>query len=90
MRPGRAQCGLGSGKRENKQTIPWRDGQKCRMYGAEDSQKITRPDREIGKSSVRLTVRSETGVHKKVSESKGHGNEIGFRFWGVAIIGRTI
>ena len=39
--------GLGSGKRENKQTVPWRDGQKCRMYGAEDSQKITRPDREI-------------------------------------------
>ena len=60
------------------------------MQSAEDSQKITRPDREIGKSSVRLTVRSETGVHEKVSESKGHGHEIGFRFWGVAIIGRTI
>jgi len=84
------QCGLGGGKREDKQAVPWRDRQKCRMYSAEDSQKITRPDREIRQSSVRLTVRSKTSAHKKVSESKGHGNEIGFRFRSVAIIGRTI
>ena len=37
-----------------------------------------------------LTVRGETDVHEKVSESKGHGHEIGLRLWGVAIIGRTI